>query len=57
MGLNARVPVGGVRSGKLGREFDFFITAVKMIGVLCLHPLPPTPPNLAQTSIEFNFAS
>lgn len=45
MGLNEGVPVGGVSSSKLGREFDFFITAVKMIGVLlpvCTHS-PTTP--------------
>lgn len=40
------VPVGGVSSSKVGREFDFFITAVKMIGVLlpaCLAAAAPHP--------------
>lgn len=53
MGLNEGVPVGGVSSGKLGREFDFFITAVKMIGVLLpVCPLRPRPLNQAQMKIE-----
>lgn len=32
--------MGGVSLSKLGREFDFFITAVKMIGVLLRRQLP-----------------
>lgn len=42
MGLNEVVLVGGVSFHKPGREFDFFITAVKTIGVP-LHRLLPSP--------------